>query len=112
MELEDKTDVTVAERRQFLFLHAHDGGSGYLHRSRIGLVQRTHYLQQGSLSRTAGAYYTHYFPTADGEVYSLQHLKASETFGDTLYLYHYILFVHPCSSPFLNHLYIQLDTWS
>ena len=26
--------------------------------------------------------------------------------------HHYILFVHPCSSPFLNHLYIQLDTWS
>ena len=74
MELEDETDVAVAEVRQLAVFELGDVGTGQCHRTRIGFVERTKDMQECGLASSTFAHNTHDLPLPDGEIYALEHL--------------------------------------
>ena len=61
MKLEHEAYLLVAECRYLITLQLIYLSTVQHYTSCIGLIERTHYLQQSSLSGSAGSYYAHHF---------------------------------------------------
>ncbi len=79
MELEHKADMVVAECGKFLLPHTVDLCTVNNHRTAIRHIQRTHDLQQGSFTRSTGAYNADNLPFLYLQVNTPQHLQVTET---------------------------------
>ncbi len=79
MELEHKADMAVAECGKFLLPHTVDLCTVNNHRTAIRHIQRTHDLQQGSFTRSTGAYNADNLPFLYLQVNTPQHLQVTET---------------------------------
>ena len=79
MELEHKADMAVAECGKFLLPHTVDLCTVNNHRTAIRHIQRTHDLQQGSFTRSTGAYNADILPFLYLQVNTPQHLQVTET---------------------------------
>ena len=74
VELEDETDVAVAEVGEFFVAECRDVGVVDDHRTAVGLVERADNLQEGGLAGSRGAYDTDHLALADVERDALEHL--------------------------------------
>ena len=88
VELEDEADAAVAEGREFFLLHAAYFGTVDAYHTRVGRIERTHDLQQGGLSGTAGTYDAYYFAFLYLQVDAPKYLEGAETLGYVFELNH------------------------
>lgn len=78
VKLKNKTDFPVPEGRKFFFFQTVHLRTVQYNSSSVRLVECTHNLQQGSLSRPTGTYNTDHFTFPDFKVNPLQHLKCTK----------------------------------
>ena len=90
MELEDETEMLVAEIAQFLGAEAayidainHDAAT-------IRLVEGTDNLEKCSLAGTTGTNDTYHLALVNMQVDALKHLQGAEALGYTFYIYHFL----------------------
>ena len=78
MELEDEAHVLVAEGGALGVAEFHDVNSVDNDATAVGLVERSHDLQEGCLACATGANDADDFAPLYVEVYALEHLKVAE----------------------------------
>ena len=83
VKLKHKADFLVAETGQFTLAQPADLRIVDTDTASVGLVQRSHNLQQRSLTGSTGPHDADYLSLTDGQVYSLQDLQRAEALGDT-----------------------------
>ena len=90
MELEDETEMLVAEIAQFLGAEAayidainHDAAT-------IRLVEGTDNLEECSLAGTTRTDDTYHLALVNMQVDALKHLQGAEALGYTFYIYHFL----------------------
>ena len=88
VELEDKTDVAIAEMGLFLLAQPGDVLAIDDDLTAIGLVQRAHNLQEGRLAGSTGSYDTYDLAIPYLQVDATKDLQLSETFCYIECLYH------------------------
>ena len=71
----------VAESCQLFLAHAIKVSAIDCDFTTIGIVERTHYLQQGGLASTARTHDAHHLTTFDVEVDAFQHLQLTKALG-------------------------------
>ena len=81
MKLKHKADILIAEGRKFFLLHPADDSSVNRYRTRIRLVERSHNLQQGGFSGTAGTDNTDDLSFIYFQINAFQHLQRAKTLG-------------------------------
>ncbi|CUQ07232.1 Uncharacterised protein [Segatella copri] len=90
MELEDETEMLVAEIAQFLGAEAayidainHDAAT-------VRLVEGTDNLEECSLAGTTRTDDTYHLALVNMQVDALKHLQGAEALGYTFYIYHFL----------------------
>ena len=73
VKLENESHMPVPDHGQRLVIDAGDILTGNAHRSTRRPFQRSQYMQQRALSRTARSHHRHHLASADGEVHSSEH---------------------------------------
>ena len=82
MELEDEADVFVAEACELVAGEPQHVLAGNFHCPGVGFVERSHDLQQGGFSCSAGSDDADYLVGLDVEVYAFEHFERAEGFVD------------------------------
>ena len=99
MKLEDEADVFTAETRELATIEFQDVVSGNGERTGIGFVERSHNLQQGGFTSTAGTDNADHFAFPDVKVDALEHFELAEGFMYVVYVYHEICLVLSANLP-------------
>ena len=92
MELENETDVLVAEIAQFACRERPGIDAVDDHRPAVGLVERTDNLEQGGLSGPRRSHDRDHLALVDMQVDAFQHLQWPKRFGNVLDVYHCWMF--------------------
>ena len=82
MELENESQVLIAETCHFLLTQLGDIGVANKNGTRIGGVERSHNLEESGLSCTTWSYDTHHFAFFNLQVDAFQHLQGAKALGD------------------------------
>ena len=90
MELEDETEMLVAEIAQFLGAEAAHINAVHLNAATIRLVEGTDNLEKGSLSGTTRTDDTDYFALVNMQVDAFEYLQGAEALCYTFYIYNFL----------------------
>ena len=86
MELEDETEMLVAEIAQLLGAEAAHIHAIYLNAATIRLVEGTDNLEKSSLAGTTRTDDTNHFALVNMQVDALEYLQGAEALGYTFYI--------------------------
>ena len=92
MKLEHEADVSVAEVRELLLVQSPHVHSVNHYLPAVRRVERTDYLEQCGLSRTARSHDAHHLSFVYMQVDALEHLQRAEALCDILYVDHCLLY--------------------
>ena len=96
VELKDESYPAVAKIGEFPVGEPFDRNTVYAYTTAVGRTERTEYLEQRSLARTARPDNTHHLAPAYGQRNPFQHLQRAVTFMHVGSLYHPISVHVPC----------------
>ena len=91
MKLEHEADVSVAEVGELLLVQSSHVHSVNHYLPAVRRVERTDYLEQCGLSRTARSHDAHHLSFVYMQVDALEHLQRAEALCDILYVDHCLL---------------------
>ena len=91
MELEDETEMLVAEIAQLLGTEAAHIHAIYLNAATIRLVEGTDNLEKSSLAGTTRSDDAYHLALVNMQVDALKHLQGAEALGYTFYINHFLI---------------------
>ena len=91
MELEDETEMLVAEIAQFLSAEATHINAVHLYAAAIRLVEGTDNLEKSGLAGTTRSDDTDYFALVNMQVDALEYLQGAEALCYTFYINHFLI---------------------
>ena len=91
MELEDETEMLVAEIAQFLGAEAAHINAVHLYAATIWLVEGTDNLEKSGLAGTTRSDDTYHLALVNMQVDALKHLQGAEALGYTFYINHFLI---------------------
>ena len=90
MELEDETEMLVAEIAQFLGAEAAHINAIHLYAATIWLVKGTDNLEKSGLAGTTRSDDTYHLALVNMQVDALEYLQGAEALGYTFYINHFL----------------------
>ena len=90
MELEDETDVFVAELCQGCLAESEDILAIKKHLAFVRFVEGSHDLEEGGFACTTLSDDAHYFTLPHLQVHSFEHLQRAEALPYVFYFYHLV----------------------